>query len=129
MEKWLPCPGFENTHMISSCGKLLKLDRVVKTNKHGGVKTIPQSFVPPQKNSNGYTRYEIFIDYIKSRVFAHRLVALAFISNPENKPFVNHKDGNKQNNTVENLEWCTKSENELHSWRVLGKTRKKKTYV
>lgn len=55
----------------------------------------------------------------------HRMVAMAFIPNPDNKPQVNHKDGNKHNNRVDNLEWSTASENGLHAYRVLGIKNKK----
>lgn len=69
----------------------------------------------PFPNNNGYLTVDLFHNTVRERVLVHRLVAIAFIPNPENKPFVNHIDGNKQNNCVENLEWCTPSENSIHA--------------
>lgn len=63
-------------------------------------------------NSGGYKR----IGGAKGESLIHRLVTKAFIPNPKNLPFVNHIDGNKQNNSVENLEWVTPQENTIHAW-------------
>ena len=71
------------------------------------------------KNRMGYYRVILFKEHKRKRFFIHRLVAEAFIENCENKKQVNHKDGNKQNNNIENLEWTTSSENQLHSYYVL----------
>lgn len=75
-----------------------------------------------QHDHKGYQRVFLFLGNQRKTYFVHRLVAEAFIKNKDDKEFVNHKDGNKRNNRVENLEWCTREENQRHSRDVLGNT-------
>ena len=70
---------------------------------------------------DGYCRIGLWKNQVCKKFFIHRLVALHFIPNPENKPTVNHKDGNKLNNHINNLEWNTMKENNQHAVEVLGK--------
>lgn len=70
-------------------------------------------------NAHGYAKVELFNNNKRYYKQVHRLVATTFIPNPENKPQVNHKNGNKVDNRVENLEWCTQSENVKHTYDVL----------
>lgn len=72
-------------------------------------------------NSSGYKVVHISSDKSKKTVRVHRLVAQAFIANPQKKSCVNHINGNRGDNRVENLEWCTHSENNAHSYRVLNR--------
>lgn len=74
----------------------------------------------PATNNNGYLFVTLFRDGKRNPELVHRLVATEFIANPENKPHVNHKDGTPSRNSVDNLEWCTPSENHIHRCHVLG---------
>lgn len=74
------------------------------------------------RDKDGYLNSRIYREKVPFNLKVHRIVALAFIPNPENKPQVNHINGDKADNRVENLEWCTQSENMQHSYGVLGRS-------
>lgn len=74
-----------------------------------------EKILKPEMDRNGYLRYSLSNNNLTKRYLSHRLVLTAFVPNPENKPCVNHINGIKTDNRVENLEWVTYSENRLHS--------------
>lgn len=102
---------------VSSLGRIKSKERMVNHPK-GGLKIVRERILKTASSPGGYQSV-----CLKKRGthLIHRLVAIAFIPNESLKPCVNHIDGNKGNNTVENLEWCTYSENEKHSYLVLNK--------
>lgn len=105
MTEFVPVKEFEGYLEISRLG-------VIKRGKHVFKHT---------ETTAGYWRVNISIKNKKYYRFVHRLLAIAFLPNPENKPYINHIDGNPKNNSLENLEWCTAAENNLHAFRVMGR--------
>jgi hypothetical protein len=119
MEIWHPCAGFETHYEVSNLGNVRSIERMVRHHK-GGLKKSPAKVLKQGKSKSGYYIVNFCVDGVKSNHTVHRLVARAFIANESNKPQVNHKDGNKLNNHIDNLEWVTVSENGLHAYRTLG---------
>ena len=116
-EIWLPIKGYEGIYEISSCGNVRSLDRWINTSpKFGSRRKIKGKQLTPV-NTAGYNGVSLMKDGKTYRAYIHRLVAETFIPNSKNRKEVNHKDFNRKNNNVENLEWVTHKENIQHSER------------
>jgi hypothetical protein len=117
--------GYEGYYSVTREGDVISEKRII-TYKSGKKKTINKRVLKPSNNGDGYLSVFLSKNGVTKRFYVHRIVAEMFIQNQDKKKCVNHKDGNKSNNCVDNLEWVSYSENELHSYRVLGKDTKGK---
>ena len=122
--EWKEIKGYEGKYIISNYGEIISLPRTKQNNSK-------KQYVEPKEirkivnNRNGYVYVYLCNDGKDINMRVHRLVAEAFIPNPNNLPQVNHKDGNKINNRVDNLEWCTASENIRHAYKNGLRNKKK----
>ena len=98
-EIWKPVKGFEDYYYISNYGRIKNNRKILKT----------------YMNNSGYTCIDFTINKCRTKHLVHRLVCLTFLDNPDSLPEVNHKDEDKSNNNLDNLEWCSRSHNKQHS--------------
>ena len=111
-EVWKDIQGYEGLYQVSNMGRVKSLERTVWNGR--SYYKAPERILKAGK-ARGYLRVMLCKDGKGKWYPVHRLVAIAFIPNPDNLPEVNHKDENKQNNCVENLEWCTRQYNVEYS--------------
>jgi len=109
-EEWRDIEGLEGFYQVSSAGRVRSFNKA----KGKDVKGKPR-ILYTKANNSGYLLVWTCLYGRKKALTIHRLVAKAFVSNPEGKEFVNHKNGVKTDNRVDNLEWCTRRENMAHA--------------
>jgi hypothetical protein len=119
-------PGYEGIYEISTNGDVYSIDRKIIGIDGSVYPKKGKKLIPAINKVNGYYYVSLWKGNKGKSFSVHRLVARLFIPNPDNKPEVNHKDGNRLNPCVTNLEWVTSSENSLHSYRLGFSTQKPK---
>ena len=119
MEKeiWKDVVGYENLYQVSNLGRIKSKERLV--NQRYGKRIVKEKILSPFISNSGY--YAIVLHKTRpifKLKYIHRLVANAFLPNKNNLEQVNHKDGNKLNNNISNLEWCSRSDNMKHAIKI-----------
>ena len=107
-EIWRPVVGYEGLYEVSSLGRVRSLDRYVKSKSY---RLHKGKILSPAKDTTGYLKVVLSCNGKSKTIKVHRLVAIAFLYNPDNLPEVNHLDEDKTNNRVDNLEFCNRKYN------------------
>ena len=124
MENWKDIKGYEGFYQVSDLGRVKSLERDV-FNSRGIVYHLKEKILVQGSSKDGYSLVCLSKNGKMKTMKVHRLVAMAFLPNPENKPQVNHKDEVKNNNVVDNLEWCDISYNANYGTKI---ERQKQTF-
>lgn len=119
LERWLPIPGYEDLYLCSNYGRIKALPKIV-VYSNGRLYKYEEKILILNKTC-GYRTVSLVKNKNKLTHKVHILVAMLYVRNAQNKPFVNHLDGNRSNNFYKNLDWATNSENQLHAYNQLGR--------
>jgi hypothetical protein len=114
MEIWKGVVGYEGFYQVSNLGNVKRVGSFRGVNKA----YLNDYYLKPKDNGKGYLRIKLTVNNKSKRVMLHRIIAEAFINNPKNKKVINHINCDKKDNRIENLEWCSQSENVLHSVKL-----------
>ena len=122
-----PVPGYEGYYEVDNLGRVFSVDRIIQVNDNGRIydKPIHGAMLKQTNHSRGYKTVSLTKYGKTKQEYVHRIVASAFIPNPDNLPAVNHKDEDKTNNFVDNLEWCTVSYNNTYGEKTKKQAEKK----
>lgn len=123
MEIWKDVIGYEQIYQVSNLGRVKRVGK----NHLCNLKYQGEYYLTAYDNGKGYLRIKLSNNGNSRRVMLHRIIAEAFIENPNNYPCVNHINANKKDNSILNLEWCTQSQNCLHavSLGIWGASKKR----
>ena len=122
-EVWKDIKGYEGHYQISNIGRVKSLARM-RFGKGGCLSPLKERILKQKTSKSGYKSVHLRCMDYQSHPTIHRIVAEAFIDNPDNKPTVNHIDANKENNHVDNLEWITQSQNTRYAFLKGNKSQK-----
>ena len=117
IEEWRPVVGYEGLYEVSNTGRVRSVDRYVKS-KSESYWLRKGKMLSPAKDKNGYLKVNLSCNGKNNIIRVHRLVAQVFIENPDNLPEINHKDEDKTNNSVDNLEWCDRKYNNNYGTKI-----------
>jgi hypothetical protein len=115
LEIWKDIEWYKWKYQVSNLWRVKSLERILEIKWHKRINK--ERILKNNTNTNWYYHVSFNILWIRKNYLVHRLQAIYFIENKLNLPYVNHKDWNKQNNCIENLEWCTQKENVRHAWK------------